>query len=42
MGCLGIFLNFLFPGLGTILFTGKRMAGFIQLFYLLSIFFLPL
>lgn len=32
MGCLAIFLNFLFPGLGTILFTTKKIAGFIQLF----------
>ena len=32
MGCLGIFLNFLLPGLGTVLFTGKRIGGFIQLF----------
>jgi len=36
MGCLAIFLNFLLPGLGTILFTSKRVAGFIQLF--LSVF----
>ena len=36
MGCLAIFLNFLLPGLGTILFTNKRVAGFIQL--LLSVF----
>ncbi|MEG4633725.1 hypothetical protein QUB56_29815 [Microcoleus sp. AR_TQ3_B6] len=32
MGCLAIFLNLLFPGLGTILFTSKRVQGFIQLF----------
>lgn len=32
MGCLGIFLNLLLPGLGTVLFTGKRIGGFIQLF----------
>lgn len=31
MGCLAIFFNFLFPGLGTLLFTNKRIAGFIQL-----------
>ncbi|ACK73974.1 hypothetical protein PCC7424_5396 (plasmid) [Gloeothece citriformis PCC 7424] len=32
MGCLAIFLNLLFPGLGTLLFTNKRVEGFIQLF----------
>ena len=32
MGCLAIFLNLLFPGLGTLLFTNKRVVGFIQLF----------
>lgn len=31
MGCLALFLNFLFPGLGTVLFTTKRVQGFIQL-----------
>ena len=31
MGCLAIFLNLLFPGLRTLLFTHKRVAGFIQL-----------
>jgi threonine/homoserine efflux transporter RhtA len=31
MGCLALFLNFLFPGLGTVLFTNKRVQGFIQL-----------
>ncbi|MFM2060637.1 MAG: hypothetical protein RLZZ507_307 [Cyanobacteriota bacterium] len=31
MGCLAIFLNLLFPGLGTLLFTNKKVAGFIQL-----------
>ncbi|MBC5793797.1 hypothetical protein H5968_01175 [Sphaerospermopsis sp. LEGE 00249] len=31
MGCLAIFLNLLFPGLGTLLFTNKRVEGFIQL-----------
>ena len=31
MGCLAIFLNLLFPGLGTLLFTNKRVQGFIQL-----------
>lgn len=31
MGCLSIFLNFLLPGLGTILFTNKRTQGFIQI-----------
>jgi hypothetical protein len=31
MGCFAIFLNLLCPGLGTILFTGKRVAGFIQI-----------
>jgi hypothetical protein len=32
MGCLAIFLNLLLPGLGTLLFTSKRIQGFIQLF----------
>lgn len=31
MGCLALFLNFLLPGLGTLLFTNKRVQGFIQL-----------
>jgi hypothetical protein len=31
MGCLALFLNFLLPGLGTILFTNKRTQGFIQI-----------
>jgi hypothetical protein len=31
MGCLALFLNFLFPGLGTLVFTTKRVQGFIQL-----------
>jgi hypothetical protein len=31
MGCLALFLNFLIPGLGTILFTTKRVQGFIQI-----------
>jgi hypothetical protein len=31
MGCLALFLNFFFPGLGTLLFTNKRVQGFIQL-----------
>jgi hypothetical protein len=31
MGCLALFLNFLLPGLGTVLFTTKRVQGFIQL-----------
>jgi predicted membrane protein len=31
MGCLAVFLNFLLPGLGTLLFTTKRVQGFIQL-----------
>jgi hypothetical protein len=31
MGCLAIFLNFLLPGLGTLLFTTKKVQGFIQL-----------
>jgi len=31
MGCLALFLNFLLPGLGTILFTNKRVQGFIQI-----------
>lgn len=30
MGCLALFLNFLIPGLGTLLFTNKRVQGFIQ------------
>ncbi len=30
-GCLAILLNFLLPGLGTLLFTTKRIQGFIQL-----------
>jgi hypothetical protein len=31
MGCLALFLNFLLPGLGTLLFTTKRIQGLIQL-----------
>lgn len=31
MGCLALFLNFLIPGLGTIVFTTKRTQGFIQI-----------
>jgi hypothetical protein len=31
MGCLALFLNFLLPGLGTILFTNKKTQGFIQI-----------
>jgi hypothetical protein len=31
VGCLALFLNFLLPGLGTLLFTTKRVQGFIQL-----------
>jgi hypothetical protein len=31
MGCLSLFLNFLMPGLGTVLFTNKRTEGFIQI-----------
>lgn len=31
MGCLALFLNFLIPGLGTVLFTNKRVQGFIQI-----------
>jgi hypothetical protein len=31
MGCLALFLNFLLPGLGTLLFTTKRGQGFAQL-----------
>lgn len=31
MGCLALFLNFFLPGLGTLLFTTKRVQGFIQL-----------
>jgi hypothetical protein len=31
MGCLALFLNFLIPGLGTIIFTTKRVQGFIQI-----------
>jgi hypothetical protein len=30
MGCLALFLNFLIPGLGTLLFTNRRIQGFIQ------------
>jgi len=32
MGCLAIFLNLLLPGLGTLIFTNKRVQGFIQVF----------
>ena len=31
MGCLALFANFLLPGLGTLIFTTKRVQGFIQL-----------
>ncbi|HBL11583.1 MAG TPA: hypothetical protein DD379_09285 [Cyanobacteria bacterium UBA11162] len=31
MGCLSLFLNFFFPGLGTLLFTNKKVQGFLQL-----------
>jgi hypothetical protein len=31
MGCLSILLNIFLPGLGTLLFTSKRIQGFIQL-----------
>jgi hypothetical protein len=31
MGCLAMFLNFLHSGLGTILFTPKKVEGFIQI-----------
>jgi hypothetical protein len=31
MGCFAIFLNGLFPGLGTLAFTNKTGQGFIQL-----------
>jgi hypothetical protein len=31
MGCLSILLNILLPGLGTLIFTPKRVQGFIQL-----------
>jgi hypothetical protein len=31
MGCLALLLNFILPGLGTLLFTTKRTEGFIQL-----------
>jgi hypothetical protein len=31
MGCLALFANFVLPGLGTLLFTTKRVQGFIQL-----------
>jgi hypothetical protein len=31
VGCLALFLNFLLPGLGTLIFTTKRVQGFIQL-----------
>ena len=32
MGCLALILNFILPGLGSLLFTNKRVQGFIQLF----------
>jgi hypothetical protein len=35
MGCLTLGLNFLLPGLGTLLFTNKRVQGFIQLFIIM-------
>jgi hypothetical protein len=31
MGCLSFLLNFFLPGLGTLLFTNKKVQGFIQL-----------
>jgi hypothetical protein len=31
MGCLALFVNFLIPGLGTLLFTNRRVQGFIQI-----------
>jgi hypothetical protein len=31
MGCLSILLNIFLPGLGTLIFTSKRVQGFIQL-----------
>jgi hypothetical protein len=31
VGCLALFANLLLPGLGTLLFTTKRVQGFIQL-----------
>lgn len=31
MGCLSLFINFLIPGLGTILFTDRKVQGFIQI-----------
>jgi hypothetical protein len=31
MGCLALFLNFFMPGFGTIIFTNKRVQGFIQI-----------
>lgn len=31
MGCLALVLNFFLPGLGTILFTNRRIQGFIQI-----------
>jgi hypothetical protein len=31
VGCLALFLNFLIPGFGTVLFTNKKVQGFIQI-----------
>jgi hypothetical protein len=31
VGCLALFANLLIPGLGTLIFTTKRVQGFIQL-----------
>jgi hypothetical protein len=31
MGCLALLLNFLLPGLGTVIFTTKRIQGLIQI-----------
>jgi hypothetical protein len=31
MGCLALFVNFLIPGLGTLLFTNRRIQGLIQI-----------
>lgn len=32
MGVIALILNFFLPGLGTLVFTTKRIQGFIQLF----------
>jgi hypothetical protein len=31
VGCLALFANLILPGVGTLLFTNKRVQGFIQL-----------